>query len=165
MIDQAAARRGQTMRGALVTIVLAALAALSIAGCSGGASQAPSGGKAKVEVSAAWARPSMSIDGTIAIYLVMKNTGGADDALVKAETPVGMASLHETMAGDSGMMGMQPLAKIAIPKGATTELKPGGYHIMVEKLTQTVAPGSTIDVTLTFEKSGTQTVKAEVRAG
>lgn len=160
-----AGTRGRTIRGARSSVLIVVLAVLSIAGCSGGASQAPSGVAAKVEVSGAWARPSMSMDGAIAIYFVMKNTGGADDALVKAETPVGMASLHETVAGDSGMMGMQPVAKIAIPKGGTTELKPGGYHVMVEKLTQTVAPGSTIDVTLTFEKSGTQTVKAEVRAG
>ena len=165
MMDDAPARRGHPMRGAWLTVLVAALASLSLVGCSGGASQTPSGATAKVEVSGAWARPSMSMDGSIAIYFVMKNTGGADDALVKAETPVGAASLHETVAGDSGMMGMQPVARIAIPKGGTTELKPGGYHVMVEKLTQTVAPGSTIDVTLTFEKSGTQTVKAEVRAG
>jgi copper(I)-binding protein len=162
-MNHAPAGRGPRTRGACLAIVVA-LAALAVAGCGGGASQAPSAAAAKVTITDAWARPSMSMQGAIAIYFVMKNSGDADDALVKAETVVGMASLHETVAGDSGMMGMQPVAKIAIPKGGTTELKPGGYHVMVEKLTQAVAPGTTIDVTLTFEKSGTQTVKAEVRA-
>jgi copper(I)-binding protein len=68
-----------------------------------------------------------------------------------------------TTMGEAMQMEMKPVDKIDIPAGGTVELKPGGYHVMLLDVQKTLNPGDTFDVTLTFEKAGTQTVTAEVR--
>ncbi len=68
-----------------------------------------------------------------------------------------------TTMGEAMQMEMKPVDKIDIPAGGTVELKPGGYHVMLLDVKKTLNPGDTFDVTLTFEKAGTQTVTAEVR--
>ena len=62
-----------------------------------------------------------------------------------------------------GMVGMQPIERLEIPAGATVELKPGSYHIMLIGLKQELKAGETIEITLTFEKAGDVKVTAEVR--
>jgi copper(I)-binding protein len=140
-----------------------ALALALLAGCSGAASPSPSAGT--MVVSDAWARASMTMAGTIAAYMVITNETGADDALVRVSTPAAAtAELHETMAGDSGMMQMEPVDRIAIPRGGTTTLAPGGFHIMLINPTAMLDPGMSVELTLTFEHAAPVTVTAEVRA-
>jgi copper(I)-binding protein len=66
--------------------------------------------------------------------------------------------------GGSPMMGMVPVSRIEVPAGGSAELKPGGYHLMLIDLVADLKVGDTIELTLTFEKAGKITVKAEVRA-
>ncbi len=145
------------------TLAVAFIAIVVIlAGCGSGASTAPSAGG--MVISGAWARPSMSMQGTVAVYMTVKNETLADDAIVGASTTIAKAELHETVAGDSGMMGMQPVAKVAIAKGATVEFKSGGYHVMLVDMTTTLAVGQTVEVTLTFEHAAPVKFTAEVKA-
>ncbi len=44
-------------------------------------------------------------------------------------------------------------AGLAIPAGATVELKPGGSHVMVTGLGGPLRSGDTLKLTLRFEKS------------
>lgn len=85
-------------------------------------------------------------------------------------TVPGSSGMHDdsmdattTVPGSSGMMHMQPVDRIEVPAGRTVELKPGGLHIMLMDVKRTLEPGETIEVTLQFEKAGTQSVTAEVR--
>jgi copper(I)-binding protein len=64
------------------------------------------------------------------------------------------------------MSGMHPVPRLEIPAGATVELKPGGYHLMLMEVADgAIEVGKTVTLELTFEKSGKITVQAEVRAG
>jgi copper(I)-binding protein len=67
-----------------------------------------------------------------------------------------------TMA--AGMMEMREVGRIPLPAGETVELKPGGLHIMLLELAAPLTEGSTVELTLEFERAPTQTVQAEVRA-
>ena len=71
----------------------------------------------------------------------------------------------DDMSGDEGggMMQMQEVESIEIPAGETVVLEPGGFHIMLLDLKRELTPGETVEVTLTFETAGEQTVTAEVR--
>ena len=102
-----------------------------------------------------------------AAYLVLRNSGVSDDALVAVTSPAAAAvELHETVADpSSGMMGMQPVASIPVPAGGTTELKQGGYHMMLIDLVAPLVEGTTIELTLTFQGGTVLTVPAEVRSG
>ena len=122
---------------------------------------------ATLSVDSAWARVSPMVDRAGAAYMVLHNSGLSDDALVAVTSPAAAAvELHETVADpSSGMMGMQPVASIPVPAGGTTELKPGGYHMMLIDLVAPLVEGTTIELTLTFQSGTVLTVPAEVRSG
>jgi uncharacterized protein YcnI/copper(I)-binding protein len=88
-------------------------------------------------------------------YVTIDNSGSADDRLVSASSPLaGTVELHEmAMVGD--VMKMRRVdGGIALPAGKTTELKPGGLHIMFMKVKEPFKEGAKVPVTLTFEKAG-----------
>jgi copper(I)-binding protein len=150
-----------TARRAL-SLPIAAVLVLAVAACSSGGSSASPGA---ITVTDAWARTSPSVAMAGAAYLTITNGTGSDDALLSVSTPAATnPELHETMAMGSGMTGMQPVARIAVPAGKTVKLEPGGFHIMLIGLTGELKAGSTIELTLKFEKAGEVKVTAEVRA-
>lgn len=89
--------------------------------------------------------------------------GGTDDDGAMDDGAMGDDGATTTVPGSSGMMQMRPVERIEVPAGQTVELKPGGLHIMLLDVKRTLEPGETIEVTLEFEKAGTQSVTAEVR--
>ena len=144
-------------------------------------------GSSTLKIENVWAR-SATAGGNSAVY--MSITGGdTEDALVGASVSKDVAEtaeVHETVADDgddtmsgddhmtddttgdsgdhdSGMMTMREVDSVAIPAGGTVKLEPGGYHIMLLKLTKDLAVGDTIEVTLDFESAATATVTAEVQ--
>ena len=88
-------------------------------------------------------------------FLVISNKGAADDRLVSATSPAtDRVEIHE-MAVVDDVMRMRALQDgLVIPAGETTELKPGGYHIMFMEVEEGFAEGDMIPVVLTFEKAG-----------
>ena len=69
------------------------------------------------------------------------------------------------MSMDGGVMKMRELKNgIEIPPGATVELKPGSYHIMMMNLSRPLAKGDKIKGSLTFEKAGKVDLEFTVEA-
>jgi copper(I)-binding protein len=158
------------------------LVALLVAACSGSASSTG------VTITDPWARNAPKTAGAGALYMVIKNTGSAADALVGGTTNVAATvEVHETYevesmpaesqamggtespaaSGDMGMggvMAMRQIERLEIPAGGTVELKPGSYHIMLIDLTRELVAGEKVEITLKFEKAGDVKVTAEVRA-
>lgn len=116
-------------------------------------------------ITGAWARTSPMIDRAGAAYLVITNSGTADDALVGGSTDAAAAvELHETTRTDDGMMAMMPVESVPIPAGGQGILEPGGYHMMLIDLATPLVEGTTFDVTLRFQSGASITVPFEVRA-
>jgi periplasmic copper chaperone A len=140
------------------------LVAAVVVGCSASGSG--------ITVTGAWVRVAAATAASSVAYMTIQNGGSTADALIGVSTPAaGSAQVHETVAMDGtppsapgGMIGMQPVDRLEIPAGASVELKPGGYHIMLMELTADLRAGDRIDLTLTFEKAGEVKVTAEVRA-
>lgn len=88
-------------------------------------------------------------------YLTIANTGAEPDRLVGASSPVATeVQLHEMkMEGDLMKMAERPDG-VPVPAGETVTLAPGGLHMMFMGLKQALVEGTTIPVTLTFEKAG-----------
>jgi hypothetical protein len=116
-----------------------------------------------IKVMEPWSQPSPAMAGNGAVYMMLVNEGGTDDALLRVETDAAeVVELHETkMEGD--MMTMSPVAKIEIPAGGSAALEPGGLHVMLINLQQELVAGEKIELTLNFEKSDPLTIEAEVR--
>ena len=97
-------------------------------------------------------------------FMSIQNQGKEADRLVSASSPVaGVVEIHE-MTMDGGLMKMRAVNGIDLKPGATVELRPGGYHIMLEDLKRPLKDGEQIPLTLTFEKGGVLEVKVNVGA-
>jgi copper(I)-binding protein len=60
-------------------------------------------------------------------------------------------------------MGMQEAASVPVPAGTTVSFAPGGYHVMLMGLEEDLVAGSSIDLVISTEGSGSITVRADVR--
>ena len=157
----------------LASILLAAW----LAACGG----ASAGDAPSIEVSDPWARAMSMMAGegggetqpggemggmggfNSAAYMLLRNTGGADDRLLGVRSDVAEAvELHISEMKD-GVMSMHPVEGVDLPAGGQAELKPGGLHVMLIGLKQELKPGDKVRLTLVFEKSGEMVVEAEVR--
>src|SRR5205085_2093471 len=98
-------------------------------------------------------------------YLKITNAGTAPDRLVGGSTEVAKRfEIHE-MKMDGGVMKMRELKDgVEIPPGATVELKPGSYHIMIMNLSRPLTKGERVKGSLTFEKAGKVDVEFAVEA-
>lgn len=98
-----------------------------------------------------------------AAYLEITNNGDEDDRLVSITTDAaGVVEVHEVKMQDS-VMQMTPLHDgLPIPAGDTVALEPGGYHIMLIGLTESLIAGEDYEITLTFEKAGDVTVTVPI---
>jgi len=95
-------------------------------------------------------------------FMTIENQGRETDRLLSASSPVaGLVEIHE-MAMDGGLMKMRSVKGIDVKPGATVELRPGGYHVMLEDLKQPLKQGEQVPVLLTFEKAGTVEIKVKV---
>ncbi|MCO5090444.1 copper chaperone PCu(A)C [Bosea sp. (in: a-proteobacteria)] len=98
-------------------------------------------------------------------YLVIENTGTADDRLVSVSAPFAARTEIHEMAVKDGIMTMRPLEQgVALPAGAKVVFKPGGYHIMFMELREPLKQGEMVKGTLTFEKAGSVEVEFKVGA-
>lgn len=143
---------------------LALASAVSLAALTGIASAEDIKAGAVV-ITDVWSRASPMFTDASAGFMVIKNTGAEDDTLVTATaeiTPV--VQVHE-MKMENDVMKMAELKDgLAIPAGATVELKPGGYHIMFMGLKALPREGDVFKGTLTFAKGGTVDVQYVVKA-
>src|SRR3954464_12428737 len=88
-------------------------------------------------------------------YLKITNTGSTPDRLTGGSAEVARKLEVHEMGMDGGVMKMRELKNgVEIPPGATIELKPGSYHIMMMNLSRPLAKGDKVKGSLTFEKAG-----------
>ena len=118
---------------------------------------------AGISVMGAWVRPTARGQNA-AGYLMVMNAGRSADTLLRVECAgAARSTLHESrMTG--GVMSMRPLNEVAIPAGGHVTFAPGGLHIMLEGLRQTLAEGQSLAATLVFRNAGRVRVTFRVRS-
>ena len=98
----------------------------------------------------------------------MRLTADADMTLLGGSSPVSSHFELHTMSMDDGVMVMREVESIALPRGKTVELKPGGLHIMFIGLRQPIKAGDRVPVTLRLRgddgRERTLEIEAEARA-
>ena len=104
---------------------------------------------AHVKVEQAWARAS--VPGQQATGAFMRLTAQEPLQLVGVESPVAaVAEVHEMkMEGD--VMRMRAMPSLDLPQGVAVELKPGGYHLMLQQLKQPLLKDTQVAITLVFK--------------
>ncbi|MSO64354.1 MAG: copper chaperone PCu(A)C [Alphaproteobacteria bacterium] len=111
----------------------------------------------------AWARSTPGPVRTGAAYLVLRNDGKSADRLIAVATPrADRSELHSTH-GSGDIFRMRRENVIALPAGRSTELKPGGSHVMLTGLKEPLRTGETFPLTLRFASGGSIEVLVDVR--
>ena len=122
----------------------------------------PSVAAAQVAITDPWVRGTVA--GQRATGAFMKLTATGNQKLVAAASPVAkIVEIHE-MTMDAGVMRMRAIPKLDLPAGKPTELKPGGYHVMLMALDRTLAEGEIVPITLTFEDASGKRQSVEIKA-
>ena len=108
-----------------------------------------------LEISAGWVRVMLPGQPAGGGFFIVTNKGAAADRLVAATSEkAGRVEIH-TMEIVNDVMVMRPVeGGLEIPAGATVELKPGGLHVMFMEVADPYQEGTTVPVTLEFEKAG-----------
>ncbi|MGM0769157.1 MAG: copper chaperone PCu(A)C [Pseudomonadota bacterium] len=119
--------------------------------------------RGNVKIDHPWSRPTPPGSPMGVGYLSISNSGASDITLIAAETPrAASVSIHQSIMND-GVMSMQPLKNgLMIPAGKTVELKPHGYHLMLEKLKEPLREGESVPLTLSFDGADTMDVELTV---
>lgn len=122
---------------------------------------------ASIEVTDAWVRATEGAKDTSmsAAFMVLDNTGDTDVTLTGATTEVaGRAEIHEMAMVDGKSVMQQVEDGLALRAGAAQLLQPGGNHVMLMDMTQELAAGDEVSLTLQFSDGSTVEVDAPVKA-
>jgi len=118
-----------------------------------------------LQISQPWSRATPKGAAVAGGYLKITNTGTTPDRLLGGSTDIAKGLEVHEMSMDGGVMKMRQLKDgLTIAPGATVELKPGSYHIMLVNLTRPLAKGERIKASLNFEKAGKADVEFAVEA-
>ena len=116
----------------------------------------------EVAVKEAWVRAT--VPGQKATGAFMELTAKDDAVLVAASSPVAEAvEIHE-MQLDDNIMRMRLVPRLDLPAGKSVEFRPGGYHVMLLDLKETLRRGDIVPVTLKVEGRDGRLVSIEVKA-
>lgn len=118
-----------------------------------------------VDVKAVWVRGTVAGQKATGAFMEVTSTSGA--TLVSVSSPVaGVTEIHEMKIAD-GVMQMRAIHRLELPAGKPVKLAPGGYHVMLLDLKQSLKAGESVPLILTVEgkdkKIETIKVKGEVR--
>lgn len=106
-----------------------------------------------------------------AAYVVIHNSGGPD-TLLSASSPAAASVVLQQWQTDPGPSSDGTAAPtgrpvtvdhLDVPGFADLRMQPGGDQLLFSGLTAPLTVGSTITITLTFERSGVRTVQAEAQ--
>lgn len=126
------------------------------------ACQPAANGDGALEASDAWARASAPGQQVGAVYLTVRNATGADDRLVGGSTQLADAVEIHAMRMDGAIMRMRRQEGVDIPAHGSTELSPGGTHLMLVGLKAPLTVGATVPLSLDFARAGRKDVVATV---
>ena len=113
-----------------------------------------SGASNDLIISDAWVRATPPGKMMTAGYASLENVSTDVITITEVSAEIaGHTSLHETRI-ERDRSTMRPVAQLSIEAGERVSLKPGGLHIMLMKLSESLTDGQSIDICLELENNG-----------
>lgn len=108
-----------------------------------------------LEIAEPWTRATPGGAVVAGGFMRITNRGAQPDRLIGGAFSLSKKFEVHEMKIENGVMKMRPLdSGLEIAPGATVELKPGGYHVMMIDLTSPIKQGAPVKGALQFEKAG-----------
>jgi copper(I)-binding protein len=118
-----------------------------------------------LRVEGAWTRPSLGKTNVSAAYMNIVNGGEADTLNSARSELVEAIEVHQTTMRDDGVMQMRKVeGGLPVPARGTLSFAPGGTHLMLVGLKQTLEEGKDLPMTLEFARAGAIDVQVPIRA-
>lgn len=114
--------------------------------------------KARLTAQDTWAKAADS--GMTAVFGVISNPTNRPIRVIAATTPFAPTQLHEVTNVDGQMVMKEKSKGFVIPAQGRLELKPGGDHIMLMKLSKPIKAGTQVPVTLVTSTGGMASFRA-----
>ena len=112
-----------------------------------------------------WSRATPKGAAVAGGYMTITNSGTAPDRLIGGASEVAQRLEVHEMRMEGGVMKMRELTDgLEILAGATVELKPGAYHVMLQNLSRQLTKGERVKASLSFEKAGKIDIEFAVEA-
>ena len=115
-----------------------------------------------LEITGVWVRATPPNRDVTAAYLVIENRSDRVRELLSVETPAAEYTELHTMRYVDDMMAMEKIERLAVPAQGEAALEPGGNHIMLFGVKNSLSEGEQVSLTLRFADQSTRTVTAEV---
>jgi periplasmic copper chaperone A len=116
-----------------------------------------------VKIEGAWVRTA--VEGQSGTGGFMKLTAPANMKLIGISSPVAkIGEVHEMKMEGSVMKMAEVKGGLELPAGKAVELKPGGYHVMLLDLKQSLKVGVHVPLTLSFVNAKGEQSKVEIKA-
>jgi periplasmic copper chaperone A len=110
----------------------------------------------------AWTRQAPGTD-VAAVYLTVWNPTPNPITIVGIESSIaGHAMIHETKT-EGGQSRMRPHEQLVVAPGQTVKFEPGGLHVMLHGLKQSIPVGQSVPLVLLLADGGKIPVAAVVR--
>lgn len=147
------------MRKSVITLAIAALAASVLTGCGEKKAVITIEDPVVRSIDAMSAKDDMGKYMT-GSFMTIKNSGGADVTLVGGSSDAAeRIEIHEVV---NGMM--QPISDgLVVKAGKSVALRMGGYHVMLMGVSNALASGDEVTVTLEFDDGQSVAYTAPVK--
>ena len=135
------------MKATTLAVTLAMIWAMNLAAL-------PIAAAADIELRDSWVRVSAPGVPVAAGYVLIVNSGSADDELLSASSPrAASVQIHETSMSE-GMMRMREVDSVRVPARGRIALEPNGLHLMIMGLDTSVKPQGSLPIRLRFKRAG-----------
>ena len=116
-----------------------------------------------LEVREPWVREPNPARPIGAAFMVLENTGDTPITVVGASSKAAeVVEIHEMSMSD-GVMKMRMIESLEIPAHSSVKLEPGGYHLMLIRLTGELKDGDSVEIDLKLAGDQVVTVTAPVK--
>ncbi len=117
-----------------------------------------------VVISDAWVREVPPGATVSAGYMTIQNKANSDDKLTLISSDAAEAvELHRSSVDDNGVATMERVQVLDLSVDEIVELKPGGMHLMLIGLKESLVGKESVIINLNFVNSGTVRVEAPVK--
>ena len=111
----------------------------------------------------AWVREAPPGSSVSAAYMTIENKGESDTLVSISSELAENVELHTTKVDDNSVATMEMIDILEVPSNKSIELEPGGMHIMLIGLKESLIGKESVDLKLVFDKAGEVEIKAPVK--
>ena len=118
-----------------------------------------------IVITDAWVREVPPGSNVSAAYMTIENRGDVSDKLMAISSDAAEnIEIHISNVDEDGVAKMEMLKVLELPPGQKVELKPGGIHLMLIGLNESLVGKEKVDIILSFDKAEKINIQVPVKS-